>query len=163
MSGPITAKVANKFELSGNGTTISYSSTGPGGKPSLSYKDGKFNMQFSGDQIRTEDSELGELVTVTLAGGGGGPEPQRHSAHSGHRSGERQFPTSDYAGDPKPAPRWDPCRYTRRAAGLRPENAEGHREPYRARDRRGAPLVLEAIRLLKQKSRLLRNPPGENQ
>lgn len=69
MSGPITAKVANKFELSGNGTTISYSSTGPGGKPSLSYKDGKFNMQFSGDQIRKEDSELGELVTVTLAGG----------------------------------------------------------------------------------------------
>ena len=69
MSGPNTAKVANKFELSGNGTTITYSSTGIGGEPSLSYKDRKFDMQFSGNQIRTERSELGELVTVTLAPG----------------------------------------------------------------------------------------------
>jgi hypothetical protein len=69
MSGPITAKLANTVELSGNGTTIRYSSTGIGGKPSLSYKDRKFDKPFSGNQIRTEHSELGELVTVALAPG----------------------------------------------------------------------------------------------
>ena len=107
MSGPNTAKVANKFELSGNGTTITYSSTGIGGKPSLSYKDRKFDMQFSGNQIRTERSELGELVTVTLAPGVEGQKSHRNGAYSGHRSGKRQFPSSDDADDREPTPRCD--------------------------------------------------------
>ena len=68
MGGPMTAKAANNFHLNGDGTTIDYS-VGLDGKPILSYKDRKFDMQFSGDQIRTEDSELGELVTVTLVPG----------------------------------------------------------------------------------------------
>ena len=41
MSGPITAKVANKFDLSGNGTTVGYS-IGMDGKPILSYQDDIF-------------------------------------------------------------------------------------------------------------------------
>jgi hypothetical protein len=69
MSGPVTAKLANTFELSGNGTTISYSTTGIDGKRSLKYKDRNFEKQFSGNEIRTERSELGELVTVTLRPG----------------------------------------------------------------------------------------------
>lgn len=64
MSGPSTAKVANKFDLSGNGTTIGYS-IGMDGKPILSIG----NKQFSGNQIRTEHGELGDLVSVHLMEG----------------------------------------------------------------------------------------------
>jgi hypothetical protein len=64
MSGPSTAKVANKFDLSGNGTTIGYS-IGMDGKPALSID----NMQFSGNQIRTEHGELGDLVSVHVKEG----------------------------------------------------------------------------------------------
>jgi hypothetical protein len=64
MSGPITAKVANKFDLSGDGTTISYS-IGMDGKPILSFG----NKKFSDNQIRTEHGELGDLVTVHLTEG----------------------------------------------------------------------------------------------
>ena len=107
MSGPNTAKVANKFELSGNGTTITYSSTGIGGKPSLSYKDRKFDMQFSGNQIRTERQRTGRTGNSDARAGRGRPEVYRNGAYSGHRSGKRQFPSSDDADDREPTPRCD--------------------------------------------------------
>ena len=64
MSGPIATKVANKFDLSGNGTAVEFS-MGMDGKPILSIGD----KQFRGNQIRTEEGELGHLVSVHLTEG----------------------------------------------------------------------------------------------
>ncbi len=64
MSGPITAKVAHKFDLSGNGTAVGFS-MGMDGKPILSIGD----KQFRGNQIRTQQGELGNVVSVHLTEG----------------------------------------------------------------------------------------------
>jgi hypothetical protein len=56
----------NQYELAGDGTQITYSTTGSDGKPTLSYTGPKGEHSFSGDDIRTLDSELGTEVTVTL-------------------------------------------------------------------------------------------------
>lgn len=56
----------NLFELSGHGTHITYSTSGIDGRPRFSFRDAHFNENFTGDQIRTLDSELGTLVTVSL-------------------------------------------------------------------------------------------------
>lgn len=67
--------VANKFQLSGHGTEIIYSTRSPDILASFSYKDPSFNVEVLGDdKIKTEDSQLGTLVTVILAIGreGGG-------------------------------------------------------------------------------------------
>src|SRR5271165_1733529 len=64
---PQTAAVqANLFELSGHGTSIAYSTTSIDGKPRFHYKDHNVDLNFSGSEIRTEDSELGKLVTVSI-------------------------------------------------------------------------------------------------
>jgi hypothetical protein len=62
MSGPITAKVANKFDLSGDGTSVEFS-MGLDGKPILSIGD----KQFRGNQIRMDQGELGNLVSVHVS------------------------------------------------------------------------------------------------
>ena len=45
---------------------IAYSTSGIDGKPHLQYQDTHQTLQFSGEQIRTVDTEIGTLVTVTL-------------------------------------------------------------------------------------------------
>ncbi len=55
----------NLFELTGD-ATISYSTSSFAGPPQFSYHDSQFNVQVSGAEIRTADSELGKLVTVSL-------------------------------------------------------------------------------------------------
>ena len=64
MSGPIATKVANKFDLSGNGTAVGLSIRAWMGNRFC--RIGRHNKQFRGNQIRTEHGELGELVTVHL-------------------------------------------------------------------------------------------------
>jgi hypothetical protein len=67
--------IANTFQLSGHGTEIIYSTRSPDILASFSYKDPSFNVEALGDdKIKTEDSQLGTLVTVILAIGreGGG-------------------------------------------------------------------------------------------
>jgi hypothetical protein len=56
----------NQYALAGDGTQITYSTTGSDGKPTLSYTGPQGERSFSGDDIRTQDSELGTEVTVTL-------------------------------------------------------------------------------------------------
>lgn len=62
---------ANVFELMGDDVQISYSARGPfidqpGLKPTLTYQDQELNLTFTGEQLRTQQSELGTLVSVSL-------------------------------------------------------------------------------------------------
>jgi hypothetical protein len=58
---------ANTFNLQGHHLHINYSSTSFGGMPLLTYQDSTQTLDFIGDQIRTVDTEIGKLVTVTIA------------------------------------------------------------------------------------------------
>ncbi|HEY5139029.1 MAG TPA: hypothetical protein VIJ25_06880 [Methylococcales bacterium] len=57
---------ANLFELSGNSIHVTYSSTNILGGPILSYRDNQRSLSFRGKDITVQDSELGQLITVTL-------------------------------------------------------------------------------------------------
>jgi hypothetical protein len=59
-------KKANLFELSGGGIQVTYSASGLEGVPLFSYRDGSMNLQFSGTQIKNEQTEMGEVLTVIL-------------------------------------------------------------------------------------------------
>src|SRR5437870_4906268 len=56
----------NLYQLSGGGLHITYSSTSIEGKPHFQYHDTHGQASFAGDQVRTQESELGTLVTVYL-------------------------------------------------------------------------------------------------
>lgn len=56
----------NLFELHGHDAHITYSTTSVAGKPQLVYRTKEQSYSFSGDDIRTQDSELGTLVSVSL-------------------------------------------------------------------------------------------------
>ena len=61
----------NQFVLQGVGhhhkdTHISYSTTSITGKPIFNYNDSKVTLNFTGDEIRTQKTEMGTIVTVTL-------------------------------------------------------------------------------------------------
>jgi hypothetical protein len=58
----------NYYEFAGSkGTRITYSAEGPSSQSQLSYHDDKLDLTFNGDQIRVLDTEIGQLVTVTLS------------------------------------------------------------------------------------------------
>jgi hypothetical protein len=57
---------ANTFELSGKSIHVSYSSTSFTGVPLFSYRDDRLSRSFSGEEIHVEDTDVGQLVTVTL-------------------------------------------------------------------------------------------------
>ena len=61
----------NVFELNGDGVQITYDARGPfvdqpGLKPTFTYQDADSNLTFTGDEIRSQQSELGTLVSVSL-------------------------------------------------------------------------------------------------
>ena len=58
---------ANHYELSNGSLSITYSSTDLLGRPRLSYQDGKQTRNYVGDQIRFEQTALGQLVSVADA------------------------------------------------------------------------------------------------
>ena len=66
MTPQVQASEPNLFELSGHETHITYSTSSIDGKPRLSFKDPEFDESFAGQEVRTLDSELGTLVTVSL-------------------------------------------------------------------------------------------------
>jgi hypothetical protein len=61
---------ANDFTVSDEQTTISFATTSFTGKPTFSYKNGPKHLQFTGDEIRTADTEFSKLATVTIGGEG---------------------------------------------------------------------------------------------
>jgi hypothetical protein len=68
---PYQYEEPNLFFLQGVGpkykdVQISYSTSSITGKPLLTYKDSKGARSFMGDEIRTQNTDMGTLVTVTL-------------------------------------------------------------------------------------------------
>jgi len=59
-------KHPNHYDLTGDGISVIYDTTTFGGKPMLSYHDKAVSRSFVGDQIRTVNTEIGTLVTVTI-------------------------------------------------------------------------------------------------
>ena len=56
----------NLFELTGYNTKISYSTTSIAGVPLLTYSQNDKTLSFKGEEIRSEETNLGQSVTVTL-------------------------------------------------------------------------------------------------
>jgi len=63
---PAATKQPNRFELSGDGIHITYSTTTFGGRPQFSYQDANGTKLFVDKSIRTAKTEIGTLVSVTL-------------------------------------------------------------------------------------------------
>lgn len=60
------ANQPTRYELSGGGIHVTYSTTSFQGGPQLSYHDASQVKNFSGDQIKTLQTDIGTLVTVVL-------------------------------------------------------------------------------------------------
>ncbi|MBX9637127.1 MAG: hypothetical protein K2Q45_06205 [Nitrosomonas sp.] len=56
----------NLYTLSGKNIHISYSTSGFDGKPHFTYQDSHQTHNFSGDQIRRVETEIGTIVSVTI-------------------------------------------------------------------------------------------------
>ncbi len=60
---------ANHFKLTAKSIKaiyVNFSSNGFVGIPTLSYRDNRIRRSFSGHEIRFQDTETGQLITVTL-------------------------------------------------------------------------------------------------
>ena len=57
----------NQYDLQGPGISVSYSTSSLVGKPQLSFKKGRQTLTFTGDQIGVLDTQVGTLITVTIA------------------------------------------------------------------------------------------------
>jgi hypothetical protein len=64
-SAAVTTQEPNQYDLNGSGIHVTYATTSLGGQPQLTYQDPQQVRQFSGDEIRTVNSDLGTLVSVT--------------------------------------------------------------------------------------------------
>lgn len=56
----------NLYELSYGDVGLTYSTTSIDGSPRFNFREAERNLNFSGEQIRTQATELGTEVTVTL-------------------------------------------------------------------------------------------------
>jgi hypothetical protein len=56
----------NLFQLAGEYTQITYSTTSITGQPQFHYQDQQRDVNVTGDDIRLQETEIGTLVTVTL-------------------------------------------------------------------------------------------------
>jgi hypothetical protein len=59
-------RVPNTYQVNGRGIAVRYLTTYTDGKPHFAYTDGQRALFFEGDAIRTLQSELGLLVSVTI-------------------------------------------------------------------------------------------------
>jgi hypothetical protein len=59
-------KTPDLYMLHGQGLRVTYSTTSFGGKPHFDYHDSHTTRSFVGDEIRTEKTEIGTLVSVTI-------------------------------------------------------------------------------------------------
>jgi hypothetical protein len=58
-------RIPNLYQLHGHGLHVTYSTSGIDGKAHLDYHDSTTEHAFVGDEIRTQDSDIGTLVSVT--------------------------------------------------------------------------------------------------
>ena len=66
---------ANLFELGDYSVQVTYSSTSFTGQPQLNYRDAANNRNFAGEEIRSQETEIGQLITVTLESGAADAPP----------------------------------------------------------------------------------------
>ena len=57
---------ANHFELRSEKVEVLYDTTSISGQPLFNYRDDCFDRSFSGKEIRAQETEVGQLITVTL-------------------------------------------------------------------------------------------------
>jgi hypothetical protein len=57
---------ANLFELSRGAIHVTYSTTSILGGPIFNYQDNQISRSFQGEEIRIQETEVGQLITVTL-------------------------------------------------------------------------------------------------
>lgn len=57
---------ANLFDVESCGVAINYAKSSLTGDPRLSYTDKDRSLSFVGEEIRVEETEIGNLVTVTI-------------------------------------------------------------------------------------------------
>jgi hypothetical protein len=57
---------ANLFELASRSIQVTFSSTSITGRPLLSYRDHYLQLNFEGEEIDIRDTQIGQLITVTL-------------------------------------------------------------------------------------------------
>lgn len=62
----MSSTIPNLYQLSGKGLHISYSSTGIDGKAHMTYQDHRQTLNFTGDEIRTVETDLGTIVSVSI-------------------------------------------------------------------------------------------------
>ncbi|MFO0762949.1 MAG: hypothetical protein U0359_41320 [Byssovorax sp.] len=56
----------NLYQLQGSNLHITYSTSGIDGKAHFTYQDAHQTLSFRGDEIRTQETEIGMLVSVSL-------------------------------------------------------------------------------------------------
>ena len=59
--------IPNQYDLRGPGVSVSYSTSSVAGQPQLSFKKGRQTLNFSGAEIGLLDTQIGTLITVTIA------------------------------------------------------------------------------------------------
>lgn len=57
---------ANLFELSRGAIHVTYSTTSIVGGPIFNYRDNQMSRSFRGEEVRIQETEVGQLITVTL-------------------------------------------------------------------------------------------------
>jgi len=57
---------ANHFELRSEKIEVLYDMTSISGQPLFNYRDDCFDQSFTGEEIRIQETEVGQLITVTL-------------------------------------------------------------------------------------------------
>jgi hypothetical protein len=55
-----------EFKLKGHNIEVSYSPGSTPGGPTLSYKDGSISRSFTKDEVHTDSTALGSLVSISL-------------------------------------------------------------------------------------------------
>jgi hypothetical protein len=61
-----SVRTPNLYQLQGENLHVSYSSRGIAGRPHLAYQDLRQALSFDGDAIRSVETEIGTLATVTI-------------------------------------------------------------------------------------------------
>jgi hypothetical protein len=62
----ISMATPNNFQLSGNAIHVGYTTTGIDGNPHFSYHDAFRSLSFTGDEIETVETALGNVVSVRI-------------------------------------------------------------------------------------------------
>lgn len=65
-TAPAALVKPNLYQLQGRNLHVSYSTSGIDGKAHFNYQDAHQSLSFRGDDIRTLETEIGTLVSVTL-------------------------------------------------------------------------------------------------